>query len=208
MVYAPDIWERIIASTHRWAEPGIIFIDNVNRHNPLRNSMGLKKASNPCVTGDTMIFTAGGVFTVKELFDSQNDVNVVIDGRFGHERRATKASSVFWTGHKPVFRLVTTEGYTLRATGNHQIMTPDGWVELQDLKPGDRIHILNRKGGFGLAGSFETGCAMGVMVGGESLASDLSIHRRGFAEISQRLSPLRAFSQSSAPLGRAAGVPG
>jgi ribonucleoside-diphosphate reductase alpha chain len=48
MVYAPDIWERIIASTHRWAEPGIIFIDNVNRHNPLKNSMGLKKASNPC----------------------------------------------------------------------------------------------------------------------------------------------------------------
>lgn len=48
MVYAPDIWRRIIESTHRWAEPGIIFIDNVNRHNPLRNSMGLKKASNPC----------------------------------------------------------------------------------------------------------------------------------------------------------------
>ena len=48
MVYAPDIWERVISSTHRWAEPGIIFIDNVNRHNPLRNSMGLKKASNPC----------------------------------------------------------------------------------------------------------------------------------------------------------------
>ncbi|QQS48885.1 MAG: adenosylcobalamin-dependent ribonucleoside-diphosphate reductase [Acidobacteriota bacterium] len=48
MVHAPDIWRRIIESTHRWAEPGIIFIDNVNRHNPLRNSMGLKKASNPC----------------------------------------------------------------------------------------------------------------------------------------------------------------
>jgi ribonucleoside-diphosphate reductase alpha chain len=48
MVYAPEIWERIISSTHRWAEPGIIFIDNVNRHNPLKNSMGLKKASNPC----------------------------------------------------------------------------------------------------------------------------------------------------------------
>lgn len=48
MIYAPEIWRRIIESTHRWAEPGIIFIDNVNRHNPLRNSMGLKKASNPC----------------------------------------------------------------------------------------------------------------------------------------------------------------
>jgi len=30
MVFAPDIWKRIISSTHKWAEPGIIFIDNVN----------------------------------------------------------------------------------------------------------------------------------------------------------------------------------
>jgi ribonucleoside-diphosphate reductase alpha chain len=165
MVYAPDIWERIIASTHRWAEPGIIFIDNVNRHNPLRNSMGVKKASNPCVTGDTLIFTGDGIFTAKELFDSQNDVSAVIDGRFGHEQRTAQGSSVFWTGHKPVFRLVTREGYTLRATGNHQIMTPNGWVELQDLKPGDLVHILNRKGGFGVEGSLELGRVLGWLVG-------------------------------------------
>lgn len=53
MVFAPDIWSRIISSTHRWAEPGIIFIDNVNRTNPLRNSMGPKRASNPC--GEQML---------------------------------------------------------------------------------------------------------------------------------------------------------
>jgi len=53
MVYAPEIWNRIIASAHRWAEPGIIFIDNVNRTNPLRNSMGPKRASNPC--GEQML---------------------------------------------------------------------------------------------------------------------------------------------------------
>src|SRR6187551_2755668 len=27
MIYAPDIWDRIIASAHKYAEPGIIFID-------------------------------------------------------------------------------------------------------------------------------------------------------------------------------------
>src|SRR5262245_1477367 len=175
MVYAPDIWERVIASTHRWAEPGIIFIDNVNRHNPLRNSMGLKKASNPCVTGDALIFTGEGIFTAKELFDSQHDVNAVIDGRFGHEQRATQASSVFWTGHKPVFRLVTREGYTLRATGNHQIMTPGGWVELQDLNPGDRVHILNRKGGFGAEGSLEFGRVLGWMFGDGHFTGDKAV---------------------------------
>src|SRR5262249_42066828 len=175
MVYAPDIWERIIASTHRWAEPGIIFIDNVNRHNPLRNSMGQKKASNPCVTGDSLIFTGDGIFTAKELLDAQNDVKVVIDGRFGHEQRVAQASPVFWTGHKPVFRLVTREGYALRATGNHQIMTPNGWVELQDLKPGDQINILNRKGGFGSEGSLELGRVLGWLVGDGTMTGEKAV---------------------------------
>src|SRR5256714_8770773 len=48
MVYAPDIWNRIVASAHRYAEPGVIFIDQVNRHNHMINSMGLIYATNPC----------------------------------------------------------------------------------------------------------------------------------------------------------------
>lgn len=48
MVYAPDIWNRIIASAHKYAEPGIIFIDEVNRHNHMMESMGPIYACNPC----------------------------------------------------------------------------------------------------------------------------------------------------------------
>ncbi len=48
MVYAPDIWNRIIASAHKYAEPGIIFIDEVNRHNHMSASMGPIYACNPC----------------------------------------------------------------------------------------------------------------------------------------------------------------
>jgi ribonucleoside-diphosphate reductase alpha chain len=47
-VYAPDIWNRIVASAHRYAEPGIAFIDEVNRHNHMMESMGPIMASNPC----------------------------------------------------------------------------------------------------------------------------------------------------------------
>lgn len=175
MVYAPDIWNRIISSTHRWAEPGIIFIDNVNRKNPLLNSMGPKKASNPCVTGDTRVFTGDGIRTALELFNSQQDVEAVIDGRFGHDGRTASASSVFWTGRKPVFRLVTSEGYTLRATGNHQIMTERGWVELENLRPGDKVHILNRRGGFGAEGSLELGRVLGWLVGDGTLTSGKAV---------------------------------
>jgi ribonucleoside-diphosphate reductase alpha chain len=48
MVYAPDIWNRIVASAHKYAEPGIIFIDEVNRHNHMKNSMGEIYSCNPC----------------------------------------------------------------------------------------------------------------------------------------------------------------
>jgi ribonucleoside-diphosphate reductase alpha chain len=47
-VYAPDIWNRIIASAHKYAEPGVAFIDQVNRHNHLMKSMGPIYSCNPC----------------------------------------------------------------------------------------------------------------------------------------------------------------
>ncbi len=53
MVYAPDIWNRVIASAHKYAEPGIIFIDEVNRHNHMISSMGPIHACNPC--GEQML---------------------------------------------------------------------------------------------------------------------------------------------------------
>jgi ribonucleoside-diphosphate reductase alpha chain len=48
MIYAPDVWNRIVASAHRYAEPGVIFIDEVNRNNHMMDSMGPIYATNPC----------------------------------------------------------------------------------------------------------------------------------------------------------------
>lgn len=46
-LYAPDIWNRIVESAWKYAEPGIAFIDEVNRHNYLK-SMGPITSCNPC----------------------------------------------------------------------------------------------------------------------------------------------------------------
>jgi ribonucleoside-diphosphate reductase alpha chain len=48
MIYALDIWNRIVASAHKYAEPGVAFIDEVNRHNHMMNSMGQIFSCNPC----------------------------------------------------------------------------------------------------------------------------------------------------------------
>src|SRR5437870_5604699 len=74
MAYAPDIWNRIIASAHRHAEPGIAFIDEVNRHNHLMNSMGPIMASNPC--GEQFLHFANscnlGSIDVAKFYDREN----------------------------------------------------------------------------------------------------------------------------------------
>jgi ribonucleoside-diphosphate reductase alpha chain len=47
-LYAPDVWDRIIKSAHQYGEPGVIFIDTVNKANHLKESMGEIRATNPC----------------------------------------------------------------------------------------------------------------------------------------------------------------
>ena len=73
-VYAPDIWNRIIASAHKYAEPGIAFIDEVNRHNHMINSMGPIMASNPC--GEQFLHFANscnlGSIDVNKFYDREN----------------------------------------------------------------------------------------------------------------------------------------
>src|SRR5437016_5422187 len=77
MVYAPDIWNRIIASAHKYAEPGIAFIDEVNRHNHMMNSMGPIMASNPC--GEQFLHFANscnlGSIDVNKFYDREHRVD-------------------------------------------------------------------------------------------------------------------------------------
>src|SRR3989440_1294291 len=75
MVYARDIWNRIIASAHKYAEPGIAFIDEVNRHNHLMNSMGPIYSCNPC--GEQFLHFSNscnlGSIDLAKFYDAAND---------------------------------------------------------------------------------------------------------------------------------------
>jgi ribonucleoside-diphosphate reductase alpha chain len=163
-VRARALFDQIITYAHRNGEPGVLFLDAANRSNPVPHLYELE-ATNPCVTGDTLIYTSGGLHKAKDLYDSQQPQQVVLDGRFGVEAHTSEASPVFYTGRKPVYRLHTSEGYELDATSDHQIMTVAGWRTLQELQPGDKVHILNRKGGFGPNGTLGLGRTLGWLIG-------------------------------------------
>ena len=146
MIYAPDIWNRIIASAHKYAEPGIAFIDEVNRHNHLMNTMGPIYASNPCVTGETLIAMADGRGNVpiKELAEAGKDVPVyALDERGGLVIRTMRNPRI--TGYEPVFKVTLDDGSTIRATANHKfLIRGGGYKRVDELQKGDSLHILTR----------------------------------------------------------------
>jgi ribonucleoside-diphosphate reductase alpha chain len=162
-VRARELFDKIVTQAHHNGEPGLLFLDAANRQNPVPHLYQLE-STNPCVTGDTLIYTESGLRRADELFAGESAVDVVTDARFGSET-LMPSSGVFSTGVKDVFRLMTREGYELRLTGNHRVMTSRGWVEAGQLHAGDRVHILNRKGGFGQQGTIEEGRVLGWLVG-------------------------------------------
>jgi ribonucleoside-diphosphate reductase alpha chain len=189
-VKAREIWNNIVESAWSSAEPGLWFIDRANK---MSNSHYFSQliCTNPCVTGDTLIYTGEGLVRAKELYDQKLPVEAVIDGRFGHAQPTSLASHVFRTGTKQVYRLQTEEGYYVRATADHRVMTPGGWVELQHLAAGDKIHILNHKGGFGREGSLELGRSLGWLIGDGTIKQDRAVLSFFGAE-KQELAPMFA----------------
>ncbi|WP_199192000.1 ribonucleoside-triphosphate reductase, adenosylcobalamin-dependent [Chlorogloea sp. CCALA 695] len=105
-------------------------------------------ALNPCVTSDTWIHTEKGARQVKDLIGVQHGTYV------NGELFSTTSSGFFFTGVKPVVKLTTKEGYSLRLTENHQLLKVTAqtqnsqyteWVEAGKLQIGDRISIHNHR---------------------------------------------------------------
>jgi|GEM_PF-39927 len=166
-VPAKEIWDRIIQGAHENGEPGVIYLERVNKE----HSFDVEKhpdhrilATNPCVTGDTLISTENGLVPAEELYEAGVATDVVVDGRLSEET-VKEASSVYRTGEKDVYKLTTDEGYEIRLTEDHRVMTDQGWTETGSLNEGDTVHIQNRKGKFGNHGTAAEGRVLGWLVG-------------------------------------------
>ena len=163
---------------HAWqtGEPGLIFIDRINQHNPMRGALGEIRATNPCVTRDTWVHTQLGPRRVKELVGRR--FCAVVDGKtYGVE------SDGFWsTGVKDVFKLRTKRGFELRLTGNHKlnrVVRERGeqetvWTALEHLTVGDRVALQNHREvkPWSGRGNVIEGWLLGSLVGDGTFAMD------------------------------------
>ena len=96
-------------------DPGMQFDTTINDWHTSPNS-GRINASNPCVTGDTLVATARGLRRIDSMQEEPAEV-VGADGRLHAIQPA------FQTGVKPVYRLRTRAGFELKLTGDHRVLT-------------------------------------------------------------------------------------
>jgi len=96
---------------------------------------------NRCLTGDTTVVEAetGAIRTLRELYDGR--VMPSIASLDGWMRVLGSPSNIWQNGVKPVFKLTTRSGRTIRATGNHPFRTVSGWRPLEELGTEDFVAI-------------------------------------------------------------------
>ena len=100
---------------------------------------------NKCLVGETEIVDAesGERITVEDLFRRSRRFRIHALGE-DWKLRPREVTQVVRNGRHPVFKLVTVRGRTIVATGNHPFRTLEGWRNLEDLRPGDRIATARR----------------------------------------------------------------
>jgi replicative DNA helicase len=84
-------------------------------------------------------------------------------------------TKVFSTGFKPVFRLTTRLGRTIRATGNHKFLTVHGWQRLDELNIGNYIALPRSLSNSDLTFNWDE--VMAIQADGETEVYDLTVDK-------------------------------
>jgi len=168
-VDAKEIYDLIVEKAWNNGEPGIVFIDRINAHNPLKK-VGLVESTNPCVTADTWVQTSEGPKMVQDLIEKE--FTAIVNGEEHHSTE----EGFFSTGKKQVYRLITKQGHEVHLTANHPVLRAlskgrksikTEWVDAGNLQPGDKIVLHNHreyqewKGRYGRYEGYLTGLLLG-----------------------------------------------
>ena len=95
-----------------------------------------------CLTGDTQVSRAdtGYRVPIRDLVGVE-DVQVWALDPQSMSLVKARVSNAFCTGIKPVLRLTTRRGFSIRATANHKFLAGSGWLRLDQLAIGQKIRL-------------------------------------------------------------------
>ena len=143
---ANSLWQLIVDSATKTAEPGLMMWDTITKNLPAHEyaEEGFNTVTtNPCIIGDTLIATADGrnAVAIRQLAEEGRDIPVYstdiktgqVQIKMGRNPRKTGTKREVW-------RLTLDDGSSLVATPEHKVLTKElKYVSLRDLVPGQSI---------------------------------------------------------------------
>jgi ribonucleotide reductase alpha subunit len=133
-IKARDLWEQIGLAAWHSADPGLQYDDTIQEWHTCAADDRIN-ATNPCVTGDTLVATADGPKPIEDLVGKAAFV-------IGGDGRPHFVNRIFPTGTKPVYRLELSGGYSVDLTADHHVLTANrGDVAAADLHADDDVVI-------------------------------------------------------------------
>ena len=141
-----DLLMHIAKNAWKTGEPGMLFSENMNNNHLMANYKDgdsfFIDATNPCVTGDTIINTVEGQFPIKELVGQEPYVYCMNDDG---QLDIKKAHNIVLTRKNAELVEIDFKRGKLRCTPDHLIYTRNrGYVKAKDLKPKDKLNGLSR----------------------------------------------------------------
>jgi len=145
-VEARKVFDAIVENAWNNGDPGLLFYDAINRGTYQWSNQTIT-ATNPCVTGDTLVSVADGRVAVPMRELAEDDADVPVYCRRPNNSvviRMMRRPRVSGYNQK-ILKITITNGHVLRITLNHKFVLSDGTIkEAKDLKPDDSLSILTQ----------------------------------------------------------------
>lgn len=164
-----DVFARLAKSTHYCGDPGVQFIDTINKWSTVKH-IGKIRGSNPCFTSDTLVTTSNGKRTIKDLAD-KNEEFFALSYNSNREKIFKKARAFptklvnkyleitlsnesiisctpdhrFWVDYKNIRSLPKTRGdyERLMVFGENNNSVIAEWIPAQELLPSDNLLLAD-----------------------------------------------------------------
>lgn len=147
---APKFIKNLIARGHTSVlehAQATFYIDEVSR--ALTHQLVRHRIASYCLTGDTVVYSdrsnrSTKKRTISELYNMKkctlDKVRIRVVDENSHLLTTNKIMNIYKTGAKEVFKVVTTDGYSIKTTKEHRFLTKEGWKTLENIKVGEKLY--------------------------------------------------------------------